>query len=254
MHNLFAYLKTINKAWLITWAIIYASFLILDIIWQGSIPVTVIKYTGIVLCLVYAFKKWPKDYLLQIALLFTLLADTILVFDHTSTIGVFVFCIAQFFHLARLSQFHFSPRAFTVYIIIILLVVAFGITQHLQIMYPLAGVYLITLIFNVISAHAWYASAHTVPSLCAICGFILFFCCDFNVGISYFSAVGALPIVLFAPANYLAWFFYYPSQVLISNSSKENHPSINSHLPPKTSTSKKVQRNTNFSKKVCYNK
>lgn len=224
MHKLFAYLKTVNKYWLITWIVIYASFLILDLIWQDSLPVTIIKYSGIVLCLVYAFKKWPKDYLLQIAFLFTLLADTILVFDHASPIGVFVFCVAQFFHLARLSQLHFNPRSFFVYLLILLLVVAFGITQHLEIMYPLAGIYLITLIFNIVLAYAWYSSTHTLPSLCAFFGFLLFFCCDFNVGISYFSAIGTLPIALFAPANYLAWFFYYPSQVLISNSSKENKP------------------------------
>lgn len=222
MYRLFAYIKTINKYWLATWAVIYASFLVLDIVWTGSVPVTVIKYTGIVLCLVYAFRKWPKDYLLQIALLFTLLADTILVFDHTSVVGVFVFCIAQFFHLARLSQFHFSPKAFIVYLVIIGLVSAFCLMQHLPLMYPLAGTYLVTLVFNLSLARHWYFEARTIPSLCALVGFSLFLCCDLNVGISYFSAIGAFSAELLAPANYLAWLFYYPSQVFISNSSKEN--------------------------------
>ena len=223
MHKLFAYLKNINRAWLITWAAIYASFLILDVIWNGSIPVTIIKYTGIVLCLVYTFKKWPKDYLLQIAFLFTLLADTILVFDHTSTIGVFVFCIAQFFHLARLSQFHFDPKTFIIYLWIIILVATLGVAENLPLMYPFAGTYLVTLVFNVFLARHWHKTAGTAPSLCAFLGFILFFCCDFNVGISYFSAIGTFPLALLAPANYLAWAFYYPSQVLISNSSKQNN-------------------------------
>ena len=223
MRKLFAYLKTINRYWLITWATIYFSFLILDIIWNGSIPVTIIKYTGIVLCLVYAIKKWPKDYLLQIALAFTLLADTILVFDHTATLGVFVFCIAQFFHLARLNSFYFNPKIFIVYLLIIGLVVLFGLVEHLDPRYPLAGVYLCTLIYNVVEAIIWNKSKKSTPAICALAGFILFLCCDINVGISYFSSIGDLPMMLFAPANYLAWAFYYPSQVLISNSSKENH-------------------------------
>lgn len=227
MRKLFAYLSTVNQAWLITWFLIYTSFLILDIIWTGSLPVTIIKYTGVVLCLVYAFKKWQKDYLLQIALLFTLLADTILVFDHTSAVGVFVFCIAQFFHMARLGQFYFNPVSFVFYLLILLLVAAFGLTLRLEIMYPLAATYLVTLMFNVFLSYRWNRSAHTTPSLCAIVGFVLFFCCDFNVGISYFSAIGVFPITLLAPANYLAWAFYYPSQVLISNSSKENRYQIN---------------------------
>ncbi|MBR3323313.1 hypothetical protein IKG16_00270 [Candidatus Saccharibacteria bacterium] len=223
MRKLFAYLKTVNKYWLITWVAIYSSFLILDIIINGSLPVTIIKYLGIVLCLVYACKKWPKDYLLQIAFGFTLLADTILVFDHTATLGVFVFCIAQFFHLARLNSFHFNPKAFIVYLIIIGLVVIFGLFEHLDPRYPLAGVYLCTLIYNVIESIIWNKSEKSTPALCALIGFSLFLCCDINVGISYFSSIGDLPISFFAPANYLAWAFYYPSQVLISNSSKENH-------------------------------
>lgn len=223
MRKIFLYLRSVNKYWLITWAGIYLSFLILDIVINGSVPVTVIKYTGIVLCLVYAYEKWSKDYLLQIALGFTLLADTILVFDNTSTLGVFVFCIAQFFHLARLNSFYFNPKIFVLYLVIIILFGAFGMIWQMDLRYPLAGVYLITLIYNLIEAKIWNYTAKSTPSICALVGFTLFLCCDINVGISYFSSIGTLPAALFAPANYFAWVFYYPSQVLISNSSKKNN-------------------------------
>ena len=223
MHKLLSYGRTVNRYWLATWILIYVSFLVLDVIINGSIPVTIIKYAGIVLSLIYASRKWPKDYLLQIAFLFTLLADTILVFDHTATLGVFVFCIAQFFHLARLSQFYFNPKAFLVYLIILLLFLIFGAFWHLDLRYPLASVYLVTLIYNIIESFIWNKSARSVPSFCAVAGFLLFLCCDINVGISYFSAIGVFSGSLLPYANYFAWAFYYPSQVLISNSSKENH-------------------------------
>lgn len=221
MHKFFAYLRSINPVWLLTWLTIYVLFLVLDLIWTGAAVVTAVKYLGIVLCVVYAFLKWPKDHLLHVALMFTLAADTILVFNHTSPVGVFIFCLAQFFHLARLSQMHFSLRAFVVYVIIVMLLSAFGATQHLELIYPLAATYLVTLIFNVMLAFQWYKKSRSTPSMCACYGFILFLCCDINVGISYFSSIGSLPIWMLGPANYFAWAFYYPAQVLISNSSKK---------------------------------
>jgi len=45
-----------------------------------------------------------KYYFLELALGFTLLADTILAINNTAIIGVFVFCFAQFFHLTRLKK------------------------------------------------------------------------------------------------------------------------------------------------------
>ena len=53
----------------------------------------------------------------------------------------------------------------------------------------------------------------------AFSGFILFLCCDICVALSYLSHENMLPVWMYGLMNYLDWAFYYPAQVLISNSS-----------------------------------
>ena len=87
-------------------------------------------------------------------------------------------------------------------------------------MYALGAIYGYGLLSNLYLAGRWYFARRSIPSTCAFYGFILFVCCDLCVAISYLSGTGALPAFLQIFANYFAWVFYYPSQVLISNSSE----------------------------------
>lgn len=184
---------------------------------------TIIKYTGILINVLYAYQKFRKDHLLQIALLFTLLADTILVLDHTSPAGVFTFCLAQFFHISRLAKT--SPAFFGGALFFIFTTFALGTINNIPIMFTLGFIYATFLSANLaLSARLFFGTQksksvlHT-RSAYALYGFILFACCDSCVAVSYLSYTHVLPFLFYAPANYFAWIFYYPSQLLVSNSS-----------------------------------
>ncbi|MBR1874823.1 hypothetical protein IJ798_00375 [Candidatus Saccharibacteria bacterium] len=248
------YGKTIDRSWLTIWGVIFFSFVVLDLMFQARfsgqnlfwnfhffsrpisiqivnngtfIGVTILKYLGIVLSYLYARRKFPKDYILQIALAFTLLADTILMLDNVSPLGVFAFCLAQYFHLARFAKIR--PSYFIFWSGFLLMLLILGRLAQVETMYVLATIYLFSLTLNVALTCRWwrrvkanpekYSDRELVASTCAFFGFVLFACCDFNVALSYLSVTGTLPLTLARYANFLAWFFYYPSQILISNSS-----------------------------------
>ena len=256
------YIKHVDHFWVATWIIIFVGFMTLDAfthITSGTtfFGTTVLRYSGIILTIVYAARKFPKDYLLQIALLFTLLADTILVVDSTSYLGVFVFCLAQYFHIARFAGT--EPKFFISWTVAVIAVFYFGVSSHLEPMYFLAAIYGASLLINVRLAKRWFIRArkyititavdaksadlmstqtakthkddkdvHLTPeeyhreliaSSCAFSGFILFLCCDICVALSYLSHENMLPVWMYGLMNYLDWAFYYPAQVLISNSS-----------------------------------
>ena len=115
-----------DKRWLIVWIFIYVGFLTLDIFFPNYWASALLKYTGIFLCVVYAYKKYRNDTKLILALFLTLLADTVLVWTDMTVLGVFIFCFAQFMHflrLTRLSKKHLG--AFTLVISLLTIVSAF---------------------------------------------------------------------------------------------------------------------------------
>lgn len=236
--------------WLTIWGVIFFSFVTLDITYQliygdqsvfqsiqvgyviyripiidhGTfIGVTILKILGICLTFIYALKKFKKDYLLQIALGFTFLADILLLLDNTSAIGVLVFCLAQYFHISRFAGA--KPKYFIGYTAFLVVFLFYGHFMAIPPIIVLGFIYGISLIQNIRLTRKWAKSTEKtsskaiVASHCAFWGFILFAMCDTNVAISFFARVGVLPSLLFKPANFFAWLFYYPSQVLISNSS-----------------------------------
>ena len=88
-------------------------------------------------------------------------------------------------------------------------------------MYVVCCFYITALITNIIVSWRWYRQdRNNLLAFLAVTGFTLFLACDICTGVSYLSRTAVLPAVLFAPANFFAWAFYYPSQIFISNSSK----------------------------------
>lgn len=202
------------------WSTIFFVNLILGLIAPTSYPLMFIRVGGIFLCLIYAILRFPKDHLLQLALLMTCIADVFLAINNAAEIGIFAFLIAQIVHLTRLN----GPRARTPIIIfcfIIIIALLGNLTfHHLPNIYLLCGFYLAVIILNIYCSHRWYSSQPTNPyAFMAAIGFILFLACDTCTAISFLSTNHTLPTFFYTPANYLAWLFYYPSQVLISNSS-----------------------------------
>ena len=211
-------ISSVDPHWLIIWIAIYVTFLSLDIIWPNFWGSALIKYIGIFLCIIYANQKYREDYALQLALLFTFLADTILVWTPFSLAGVYVFCFAQFMHLTRLTKLpHIS---LSIYAGGLSLFFALSIVNGMQPIYAAATVYGIQLICNIVmSVKNWRANSKEFRTRCAFYGFILFFCCDFCVALRFMAFDGALPAYIIPTVSFLVWVFYYPSQVLIANSS-----------------------------------
>lgn len=211
-------IRTVDWRWLLIWALIYASFLFLDIFSPNFIGATAIKYTGIFLCLIYAYSKFRADTLLILALLFTLLADTILIWTPLQIPGVYCFVFAQFFHITRLVKSH--PKNLIAFFLIVFLLFAAGTVQGIPPIYAIAFIYATTLILNIIVAISWYrAESQNFHARCAAYGFLLFLACDICVALQFLALDHILPTLILPVISYLVWLFYYPSQVLISNSS-----------------------------------
>ncbi len=214
-------LTRIDARWIAVWSLIYIGFLSLDLILPHFWGSSLLKYVGVFLCVIYAYQKYYSDSKLIIALLFTFLADTILVWTHHYTIGVFVFCFAQYMHFLRLTKI--SRKTIIIFSIIVsILVIISGLSGH-QIIYPLAILYGILLIGNYFMSWQRYKAERTnFKNRCARYGFLAFICCDICVALRFIMLTGTLKPVLLPLIGYLVWFFYYPSQVLLANSSTHN--------------------------------
>ena len=214
-------IKDLPKAdgrWLLIWFIIYLSFLLLDTFIPNYQGTAIIKYVGIFLCIVYAYQKYHSDTALILALLFTFLADTILVWTRYEIMGVFCFCIAQTAHLIRLNRRYAANIKLLVLILSAILLLALILKSPP--IYAISCVYIILLVTNFILAikdcHKNKANVH---SRYGFYGFQLFICCDICVALRHLMMDGLLGNAMLPLINYLIWVFYYPSQVLIANSS-----------------------------------
>ena len=208
----------VDPHWLIIWVAIYVAFLCMDIFLPGFAGSPLLKYIGIFLCVVYANQKYHTDYNLQLAILFTFLADTILVWTPYTIAGVYVFCFAQFMHLTRLTKLPYISLC--IYAGGLSLFFALAIANGLDPIYAVATVYGIQLICNVVmSVKLWRANSKHFRTRCAFYGFIAFLCCDICVALRFLALDGALPAAIIPTVAFLVWVFYYPSQVLIANSS-----------------------------------
>ena len=210
----------VDPHWLIIWVTIYVAFLCMDIFLPGFAGSPLLKYIGIFLCVVYANQKYHTDYNLQLAILFTFLADTILVWTPYTIAGVYVFCFAQFMHLTRLTKLPYISLC--IYAGGLSLFFALAIANGLDPIYAVATVYGIQLICNVVmSVKLWRANSKHFRTRCAFYGFIAFLCCDICVALRFLALDGALPAAIIPTVAFLVWVFYYPSQVLIANSSTQ---------------------------------
>lgn len=226
----FKRISYIDTKWLAIWIFIYLDFLALDIFFPGFWGSSILKYIGIFLCTVYAYQKYHNDTMLILALFLTFLADTILVWTTWEIVGVYVFCFAQLMHLLRLSKA--SPQLIGAYGAALGLFAAVGIAAGLDPLYAICTVYGLELICNLVLANRRYRhNPKDFRGRCTLYGFAAFICCDVCVALRHLSLDDVLPIEILPLVAFLVWVFYYPSQVLIANSSTKR-PS--SHLSKAT--------------------
>ena len=206
---------------LIAWEILYTTIILGSIFAQNSLFLDIIKVFSIFLSFVYAAISFPHDRLLILALFFTSLADLFLAFDNTSILGLVVFVIAQLTHLVRLDWERYREAIFlfcAVATVMITLVLIFQFTSPI---YVVCTCYGGTLTLNLMASWHWKSSRpRNLRANLALSGFLLFAACDIWTSVSFLALTGLFSSNLYAPANFLAWFFYYPAQILISNSAK----------------------------------
>lgn len=201
--------------------ILYLRFLALDLFGRGGDTLW-LKYTGILLCLIFALICFLRggSRLVAPALLFTACADWFLLVRGTRLIlGVALFLCVQALYFLRLHRAGGCRRllwlrlALTAVFILSALALP-GMASPLNL---LALLYFTQLVSNTVLA--W-----TIPSMHTFAlGLTLFVGCDLCVGL--FNAF-TLPPALFSAVSVGMWFFYLPSQVFIALSaqSKEAFP------------------------------
>lgn len=210
------------KPWICTWTTLFIIMLFLSIVAPNGNLVTLVKLGGIVLCLFYVIRTFPHDHLLLLAMLSTCLADIVLAANNTASLGIIIFLVTQLLHLYRLHG-HRLKKPIVIYTIIATTLIVTDIIFNFTPLLLLAsGLYALALVTNIITCITWHRNEpHNIRATIALAGFIAFACCDFCTDISYLALTSILPSFLYAPANFIVWLFYYPSQVLLSNTGQE---------------------------------
>lgn len=208
-----------DRAWVVIWLLIFSSFILLDLLFPHLVfQSTVVKYAGIFLCVIYTWAKFGNDTLLCLAILMTLLSDTILMFLDAKTFGVFTFCFAQLFHALRLSG---TPsRYILTYFVAVFMIFTFGVLQDIPPLYVLAFIYASNFVINIYLSWKWHRQEPSnLNASCCFWGMLLFIMCDICVGVGYLGSQGVVPAAIASLVSFFIFIFYYPSQVLLSNSS-----------------------------------
>lgn len=209
------------RIWFGIWITIYLLINITGLFAPSSDILTIIKLGGVILCFVYALRIYPEDRLLQAAMFTTCIADLILAAKNTSEAGIIVFFITQIIHLIRLDGEHLKTplTIFTGSFCVVILLDLW--LQLIPLIFVVSTFYAVAILMNIIVSYHWYHQSPKNPhARFALIGFILFACCDSCTVVSYLSLTGVLAPLFYGPANFMAWFFYYPSQIFVSNSSR----------------------------------
>ena len=189
------------------------------------------QYTSIVLAFIFSMLWIRKDnYMLQVALFFTLLADTFLTLLIPLTpakqiTGMTFFAIVQIIYAIYLyiksqhRKVFFIIRMITT--AVALVVTTLVLREKTDYLSLVSIFYYTNLIMNLIFSMFVFRK---IP-LFAI-GLVFFILCDTVVGLNFigsYISVGDNPFLSFLIHNsFLIWFFYIPSQTLISlQSSRE---------------------------------
>ncbi|MBR1939414.1 hypothetical protein IJ847_01630 [Candidatus Saccharibacteria bacterium] len=207
-----------DPKWLSIWLTIYFAFLMLDLFYPTFGGTSIIKYAGIFSCIVYVYQKNRQDTPLILALLLTFLADTILVWTDMEVFGVIIFVFAQFMHILRQSDK--PPKDIIGFSIIIIFLYAFARQYGFTPLYVIGTIYAIEIMLNLaLSAKRYSKHRNLLRVRCGLYGFLAFIACDTCVGLRHLALDGVLPPQIIPITSFLVWFFYFPSQVLLANSS-----------------------------------
>ena len=205
-------------ALLVVESALYITFLVVDLFFAGwGIVSSILKYAGILLCLVIAVllrrNSWDRqDSIFLIGgLIFTCAVDVFLLLLNKPVYGIVLFCMAHLLYIRRYRAGWFRPAAtITLSTIAICLAAgsfttAFPLRNALGILY---GVLLLSVFLL-----AGVSSLPKINRRIAVTGMALFLLCDIHVAL--FNILSAShPYYPFAA--FFMWFFYLPAQVLLA--------------------------------------
>lgn len=252
-------------------AVVYLSFLILDIYYNAYEKAADIKFLGIALCGMYSLyqlingainiknhksskynkcKMYKKSSIcsfkdravIMTALFFTLLADIQLLYDGNFFLGICFFIFVQFLYFYRISYKYtimvkneITIRIFTVGMLL-LIVGRFVLYDKVIIAGSIYIVFFIGNICTIIKQMKKKSKRENhkvktfetkgkykqndIQKTLFLIGMVLFLLCDINVGIynlgSYINVSSSYITNIIEYSSVLMWFFYLPSQVLIT--------------------------------------
>jgi hypothetical protein len=208
---------------------IYLRFLYLDFSYgMDSIhQSTILKYLSIIICFITSLFISTDGHsardkrLLQLGLFLTCMADLCLLILDYYALGVTIFCVVQTIYIYRYnSSLELVSISFIVFPVII--IYSLLLLLRINILYLSAPIYAICLITACSRALLTFKNRKYPLYTCYMISFgmLLFLLCDINVAI--FNASSGTNILLLNKYNlanlsgYLMWFFYLPSQVLLS--------------------------------------
>lgn len=214
---------------------IYLVFLFVDLVFRdlGNIYSIYLKYTEIILCFIMVLFIGSDGYsikdifLIQSARFFTLIADYFLMILNNYFWGIICFCIVQIIYIIRhtivkkdkLKNIVFLLSAFIACFAILLNINRSIEDASLYISAAIYACFLITSVFCAVSTIYKSSYPKTGAYVIAI-GMLLFFLCDLNVGIYNLTLGMRISFFHIRDFNFfsgfLMWFFYLPSQLLLS--------------------------------------
>lgn len=214
----------VKNLYIILIMLVYSLFIVIDLLNIESINYlsTLLKYMSIVIFFITSLfigeygHNLVDTRLLQVALFFTLCADTCLLIFNYFKLGVFFFCIVQTVYIIRHSILLRLKISKSIFIFFLAIAIPFILAPFKPIRID-GGLIIMTTIYAILLTTSLIV-ALKADGLIAY-GLIFFYLCDINVALStiliaYPMFIGGTSLAY--PARLLVWIFYLPSQLFLT--------------------------------------
>ncbi len=198
---------------------------------------SIIKFISILFCLLISiisnplYKQSRDIFLLQLGLIFTVMADYIfLIQGQYFSLAITFFSISQIIYILRYLEDNSFERIINLGIVYLVINISYmTLGRVYEIEYPIfIGLfYAICLILSVYGALERYrANRYEYTNRLILLGMLLFLLCDINVGLNYILGEirqGGPNLNLIQSISSISiWAYYLPSQILLSLSGSNN--------------------------------
>lgn len=215
--------------------IIFLSIEVYEI--EFFISASILKFSSVFICLTIAILSSPlsnqsKDtFLLQMGLVFTLMADYIfLIHDDDYSIAIALFSIVQIIYSLRYRYGNERERLIKFIVLFIIIVFLYNFLNNFSIefdiIFAMGFYYAFCLIISLKEACGLYKSnPYKNSNKMILFAMLLFFLCDFSLGLNYIlDQVQTSSYVLKwieVLSSITIWIFYLPSQLLLALSGND---------------------------------